>query len=69
MATGSEPGWSTTCLDFARDAGYLRMRLWTNDPLVAARRIYLTAGFALVEEEPHRSFGADLVGQVYERDL
>jgi GNAT superfamily N-acetyltransferase len=58
-----------TCLDFARDAGYSRMRLWTNDPLVAARQIYLAAGFTLVEEQPHRSFGADLVGQVYERDL
>ena len=45
------------------------MRLWTNDPLQAARRIYLAAGFALVESAPHRSFGAYLVGQVYEREL
>jgi GNAT superfamily N-acetyltransferase len=57
------------CLRFARGAGYRRMRLWTNDPLVAARRVYLSRGFRLVEEEPHRSFGADLVGQVYEVDL
>ena len=59
----------TTCVDFARDAGYRRMRLWTNDPLAAARRVYLDQGFALTEEEPHHSFGADLVGQVYERTL
>jgi hypothetical protein len=45
------------------------MRLWTNDPLVAARHIYLATGFTLVEEEPHHSFGVDLVGQVYECDL
>ncbi|NYJ05981.1 GNAT family N-acetyltransferase [Petropleomorpha daqingensis] len=57
------------CLDFARAAGYERMRLWTNHPLAAARRIYLAEGFALVEEEPHTSFGAELVGQVYERSL
>lgn len=57
------------CLDFARAAGYKRVKLWTNDPLVAARHIYLSRGFQLVEEEPHHSYGADLVGQVYELDL
>jgi GNAT superfamily N-acetyltransferase len=57
------------CVDFARAAGYERIRLWTNDVLVAARGIYLAAGFRLVEEERHTSFGADLVGQVYELDL
>jgi GNAT superfamily N-acetyltransferase len=57
------------CVQFARSAGYTRMRLWTNDPLVAARRIYLAAGFTLIEEERHHSFGVDLMGQVYELDL
>jgi GNAT superfamily N-acetyltransferase len=57
------------CLEFARAAGYPRMKLWTNHPLAAARQIYLARGFSLVQEEPHRSFGADLVGQVYELGL
>ena len=57
------------CVEFARDAGYRRMRLWTNHPLTAARRIYLAAGFGLVETDAHHSFGVDLVGQVYELDL
>jgi GNAT superfamily N-acetyltransferase len=58
-----------TCVDFARDAGYRQMVLWTNHPLVAARSIYLAAGFRLVAEEPHHSFGVDLIGQTYVKDL
>ena len=57
------------CVAFARRAGYRRMRLWTNDPLAAARHVYTQRGFALVAEEPHHSFGTDLVGQVYELAL
>ena len=58
-----------TCVDFAREAGYGRIRLWTNDVLAAARSIYLDAGFRLVGEEPQHSFGVDLVGQDYVMDL
>lgn len=57
------------CLEFARSAGYRRMVLWTNHPLVGARKIYLSRGFQLTAEEPHHSFGVDLIGQTYEADL
>ena len=58
-----------TCIAFAQTAGYRRMRLWTNDPLVAARKIYLAAGFELIEEEPRHNFGADMISQIYECSL
>jgi GNAT superfamily N-acetyltransferase len=57
------------CLDFAREAGYRRVTLWTNDVLTSARKIYQSFGFTLASEEPHHSFGHDLLGQHWTLDF
>jgi DNA-binding MarR family transcriptional regulator/GNAT superfamily N-acetyltransferase len=57
------------CVRFARRTGYRSIVLWTNDVLVSARRIYEAAGFALADEDPHHSFGHDLVGQHWSLEL
>jgi DNA-binding MarR family transcriptional regulator/GNAT superfamily N-acetyltransferase len=57
------------CLRFAKSADYSSMTLWTQSCLTAARAIYSQAGFRLVAEEPHHSFGVDLIGETWEREL
>lgn len=57
------------CIAFAKSRGYQTLGLWTNDILHAARRIYQQAGFVLLSEEAHHSFGHDLVGQNWVLDL
>ena len=57
------------CVRFARQVGYRKVTLWTNSVLRAARHIYDTAGFRLMHQEPHHSFGHDLVAETWELKL
>ncbi|WP_405736785.1 GNAT family N-acetyltransferase [Streptomyces sp. NBC_00028] len=59
----------TAVVDFAREVGYRDLVLWTNDILSSARHLYQRHGFVLLAEQPHRSFGKDLVGQDWRLDL
>jgi DNA-binding MarR family transcriptional regulator/N-acetylglutamate synthase-like GNAT family acetyltransferase len=57
------------CIAFARAAGYGKIRLWTQSVLVAARALYLHAGFRKLRSEPHQRFGPKLVGEYWELKL
>jgi len=57
------------CTRFARQAGYKKITLWTNDVLTAARHIYEKEGYVLLKEGKHHAFGHDLVEQTWELDL
>ena len=57
------------CVRFARQTGYQKLTLWTQSILLAARHIYKQAGFRLVHEEQHHSFGKDLTAETWDLDL
>ncbi len=57
------------CLRFAREAGYRKVTLWTQRNLLAARAIYVGAGFVLAGSERHAQFGVPITGETWEIDL
>ncbi len=54
---------------FARSAGYLRMTLWTNDILTAARDLYRSAGFIHTASDPMAAFGVEMVAETWDLTL
>jgi len=57
------------CIRFTRQAGYQKVTLWTQSILHAARGIYKKAGFQVVDERKHHSFGKDLTAETWELNL
>jgi N-acetylglutamate synthase-like GNAT family acetyltransferase len=57
------------CVQFARLAGYKKIMLWTQSDLPAARHLYKDAGFQLMEQKPHRSWGRDLIAEIWQLKL
>jgi GNAT superfamily N-acetyltransferase len=57
------------CLQFAREAGYADITLWTYDRLVAARKVYQAAGFTLASEYPDDAFGDHMMSETWSRPL
>ena len=57
------------CIAFAREAGYRRVTLWTQSSLTAARHIYESTGFRLVESKAHQDFGPREAAEIWELRL
>jgi DNA-binding MarR family transcriptional regulator len=57
------------CIDFAREAGYRKMVLWTHSILTAARAIYAGEGFVMTATEPNDMWGPHLTSETWERAL
>jgi len=55
-----------TCMQFAREAGYAGMQLWTHESHEAACALYKASGWQLISSKPVHSFGQDLVEQSWE---
>lgn len=53
------------CVNFARQAGYRSITLWTQSNLIAARKLYQSVGFECVGSEPHTSFGPALIAETW----
>jgi DNA-binding MarR family transcriptional regulator/N-acetylglutamate synthase-like GNAT family acetyltransferase len=67
---GAGAALASACVEFAREAGYRQIMLFTNSSLTSARRIYESLGFEFRGEQPEDIFeGDDSVGQEFWLDL
>jgi DNA-binding MarR family transcriptional regulator/N-acetylglutamate synthase-like GNAT family acetyltransferase len=58
-----------TCIDFAREAGYTNMVLWTHSILTAARAIYQSEGFVLTDAHENTGWGPVLTSETWKLTL
>jgi len=57
------------CINFSKRNRYRKIKLWTQSNLLAARHLYEKMGFEKVSESPHKSFGQDLIAEIWELPL
>ena len=57
------------CLNFSRRNRYRKIKLWTQSNLPQARHLYAKAGFERVSQSAHKSFGQDLIAEIWEMPL
>jgi DNA-binding MarR family transcriptional regulator/GNAT superfamily N-acetyltransferase len=57
------------CVRFARRCGYRSITLWTHSVLLPARHIYAKAGFTLTSSEKRKSFGKNVVSEIWDLQL
>ncbi len=57
------------CINFSKRNRYRKIRLWTQSNLLPARHLYEKKGFEKVSESPHKSFGQDLIAEIWELPL
>ena len=67
--SGAGAALASACVEFAREAGYRQIMLFTNSGLTSARRIYESLGFEFRGEQPEDIFDDDSVGQEFWMDL
>ena len=57
------------CIDFAREAGYREVVLWTHAVLISARAIYAATGFTIEKTWTHDEFGKPEVSETWRLKL
>ena len=57
------------CINFSKRNRYRKIKLWTQGNLLEARHLYAKAGFERVSQSAHKSFGQDLIAEVWELPL
>lgn len=57
------------CTEFAREAGYARIGLWTQSILTSARKLYANEGYKMIKSEQHEACGPNLTGELWEMEL